>query len=165
VGFKFETGPDRNGSSRRLLIFNLLPVTGAPQTDLNESPPLQIPLDELRQRAYAAASQGSDATRSGLRHYYERSEDVRAHVLARASGRCEACGADAPFKRKDGTAYLEPHHTRRVSDGGPDHPRWVGAVYPSCHRRIHHGADGSDINQQLVEKLATIEVGHGEDAG
>src|ERR1700746_1774493 len=24
---------------------------------------------------------------------------------------------------------------RRLSDGGPDHPRWVVAVCPNCHRR------------------------------
>lgn len=43
----------------------------------------------------------------------------------------------APFQRKDGTPYLEPHHIQRLADEGPDHPKWVGAVCPSCHREIH----------------------------
>jgi hypothetical protein len=37
---------------------------------------------------------------------------------------------------------LEPHHIRRLADGGPDHPRWVAALCPTCHRRVHHGVDG-----------------------
>jgi hypothetical protein len=61
---------------------------------------------------------------------------VKAYVLRRANGCCEACGEEAPFVRKDGTPYLEPHHTRRVADGGPDHPAWVAAICPTCHRQI-----------------------------
>lgn len=64
----------------------------------------------------------------------------------------------APFMRSNGEPYLEPHHTRRLADGGPDHPRWVGAVCPTCHREIHHGQSGRTKNDQLQKKLALIEV-------
>ena len=57
----------------------------------------------------------------------------------------------------DGTLYLEPHHTRRLSDGGPDHPRWVGALCPNCHREIHHGADGVRKNKRLQQSLGKLE--------
>jgi hypothetical protein len=26
---------------------------------------------------------------------------------------------------------------------GADHPKWRGAVCPTCHRNIHHGVDGA----------------------
>ena len=51
------------------------------------------------------------------RTVYRRAADVRAYVLARAQGHCEGCKAPAPFKRKDGSPYLETHHLHRVSDG------------------------------------------------
>src|SRR4051794_38411784 len=88
---------------------------------------------------------------------YERSRAVRAYVLARARGICECCQKPAPFKRKNGALYLEPHHTRRVSDGGPDHPRWVGAVCPNCHQEVHHGENGAAVNQGLETYLGTVE--------
>jgi 5-methylcytosine-specific restriction protein A len=89
--------------------------------------------------------------------YHRRSAAVRMYVLARADGTCESCNSPAPFCREDGTAYLEPHHTRRLSDGGPDHPRWVGAVCPNCHREIHHGAEGKEKNTRLQQDLAVPE--------
>jgi HNH endonuclease len=49
----------------------------------------------------------------------------------------------APTERR--FAYLEPHHLRRVSNGGPDHPAHVISLCPNCHRRVHAGADGQTI--------------------
>jgi 5-methylcytosine-specific restriction protein A len=82
---------------------------------------------------------------------------VRNYVLLRAEGSCEGCSAVAPFHRKDGTPYLEPHHIRRLSDGGPDHPAYVIALCPNCHRRVHVGEDGGKYNAKLAELMATIE--------
>jgi HNH endonuclease len=59
------------------------------------------------------------------------------------------CNNPAPFKTVAGTAYLEPHHIRRLTDGGPDDRRFVGAVCPNCHREIHHGQNGSKLNESL----------------
>ena len=88
---------------------------------------------------------------------YQRSRDIRNYVLARAIGHCEGCKSPAPFTRKDGTPYLEPHHIRRVSDGGPDDPAFVVALCPNCHRRVHAGADGETYNAHLLEEMTTIE--------
>jgi len=82
---------------------------------------------------------------------------VKAYVLKRANGHCEACKKAAPFVRKDGSPYLEPHHIKRVADGGPDHPRSVGAVCPTCHRFIHHGEGGSKLNVELEQCVMEIE--------
>jgi HNH endonuclease len=80
-------------------------------------------------------------------------------------GSCQTCrsahrltrDAPAPFLRTDGTPYLEPHHLRRVSDGGPDHPAHVIALCPNCHRRVHGGADGQTYNTTLIAMMLTLE--------
>lgn len=152
------TAPDKNHNQRQVIVFHLV----RPE-DLDS--PIQLaPIntgqtyEELRRRAYAASSTPAEKDpRRTLRRYYERSEDVRAYVLARANGKCEACRKPAPFKRPDGSPYLEPHHTRRVSDGGPDDPRYVGGICPTCHKEIHYGASGKDLNQRLEEYLSRVE--------
>ena len=83
---------------------------------------------------------------------------MRKYVLARAKGKCEACFSDAPFQRKNGTPYLEAHHTKLISEGGPDHPKWVGAICPNCHREIHSGIAGKDLNARLSENIERIEA-------
>ncbi|MFG8677889.1 zinc-finger-containing protein [Pseudomonas aeruginosa] len=72
-------------------------------------------------------------------------------------GICESCEKPAPFLRKDGRAYLEPHHINRLSDGGLDHPLYVGAVCPACHREIHYGLGGADKNELLRQRVVSIE--------
>ncbi|WP_246259362.1 MULTISPECIES: HNH endonuclease [Chelativorans] len=52
---------------------------------------------------------------------------------------------------------MEPHHLRRLSDGGPDDPRFVIALCPNCHRRVHHGMDGQAYNTELLDRMALIE--------
>jgi 5-methylcytosine-specific restriction enzyme A len=79
------------------------------------------------------------------------------YVLIRGDGACQSCGTPAPFSKQDNTPYLEPHHTRRLSDGGLDHPRWVGAVCPNCHRWIHYGAQGEEKNARLPEDIEVPE--------
>ena len=88
---------------------------------------------------------------------YERSRAVRDYVLGRANGQCELTGEPAPFRTKSGAPYLEVHHTRRLSDDGPDDPRWVAAITPTAHREIHYGENGDELNQLLQEKLKLIE--------
>ena len=144
--YELRRGADRNADDRRIIVFHLVQPTGVqPQEPPLEPSPTAVPVDRLRKDAYEAASEAVDAApREAKRLYRRRSAAVRAYVLARAAGVCEACGSPAPFRRVDGNPYLEPHHTRRLSDGGPDHPRWVGAVCPNCHREIHYGAEGQE---------------------
>ncbi|MBR1296652.1 HNH endonuclease signature motif containing protein [Bradyrhizobium sp. AUGA SZCCT0042] len=78
-------------------------------------------------------------------------------MLKRAAGICESCAKSAPFFKSNGEPYLEPHHTRRLADGGPDHPRWVAAICPTCHREIHHGQNGRERNNGLEGRLAMLE--------
>jgi 5-methylcytosine-specific restriction protein A len=77
--------------------------------------------------------------------------------MRRADGRCEGCGATAPFRNADGQDYLEPHHTKRLADEGPDHPAKVIALCPNCHRRAHHSEDAEAFNAMLIRKLRSLE--------
>ena len=90
--------------------------------------------------------------------YWERSEAVRVYVLRRAAGVCERCGGPAPFVREDGTSYLEAHHIRRLTDGGPDDPRYVAGVCPNCHREAHHGQNRKALNERLSRTVLEREA-------
>jgi 5-methylcytosine-specific restriction enzyme A len=119
-------------------------------------------LDALRNRALAASSEVREAI-SRLQAIRKRSEEVKDYVLARAAGVCEGCNHPAPFftkasQKRPSRPYLEPHHTRRLSDSGPDHPAWVVAVCPNCHRRAHSGQDGEEYNQLLIKKANDLEL-------
>lgn len=162
AGWGFTAGTDKRGHSRQLIIFDLVPVTTGAARQAGESQQSAAAgqsLSELRETAYKAATMDPPQSKAATakRAWYERSKQVRDYVLARAQGICEACKAPAPFTRPDGTPYLEPHHTRRLADDGPDHPEWVGAICPTCHRRIHYGADGASINTTLQQSIRATE--------
>ena len=159
ANYSITRGPDRNNAERKIIIFHLLRVNQT-QYELDEiaKPSIAIPLDEARKKAIAAAAGSAGTTgATAIRPFYERSKTVRDYVLMRASGCCEACNREAPFLSKDEKPYLEAHHTTRLSDGGPDHPRYVGAICPTCHREIHYGKNGAALNQRLKQRLAEIE--------
>lgn len=164
VNHSIQRGPDREGNDRQIIVFHLVPVG----TEAHDLPPEEVEeiasatptldLDEARKRALSAfgANEGIGG-KEAKKKLYIRSRAVRDYVLLRSRGECESCHEPAPFKRIDGSPYLEPHHTTRVSDGGLDHPRFVGAICPTCHREIHHGLDGKRRNAELTEYLAEIE--------
>jgi len=155
--WEFREGVDVNGDERQVIVFHLI----QPEEDDEPTAPTKgsATLSQLRHRALEAASEAGERNpREARRLYHQRSAAVREYVLIRADGTCESCGSSAPFRREDGTPYLEPHHTRRLSDGGPDHPQWVGGVCPNCHREIHHGADGEQKNIRLQRYLSELEA-------
>jgi 5-methylcytosine-specific restriction enzyme A len=55
-------------------------------------------------------------------------------------------------------SFFPQKDIRRLSDGGPDDPRWVAAICPNCHREAHYGENGEELNQQLLERLEIIET-------
>lgn len=158
---RLEEGPDKNGNLRQLIIFQLVQVEAAAVLESMNSmeedavqPSEVTTLEEARSLAIAAASGGGATSESSaIRTLYKRSRAVRDYVLMRATGECESCKKPAPFARLDGTPYLEPHHTTRLSDGGVDHPKHVGAVCPACHREIHYGKHGAARNAELQAYL------------
>ena len=156
-------GLDKNRTNRKILTFNLVPVATAAvsleKAEISAAPTVKT-LDHLRQEAYDASStpKAEPKTSDVKKQWYLRSAKVRDYVLARAKGVCECCGDAAPFVKKDGSPYLEPHHTTRLADDGPDHPSHVGAVCPTCHRRIHSGEDGDKWNMKLQLSIAAKEA-------
>lgn len=154
-----EPAPDREGNQRQAIVFELRSLTAiVEKTEEKATAEPSKALAELRVLALSASGVSPLTQTATLRNIYQRSRDVRNYVLARAAGKCEGCTAPAPFKRKDGSPYLEPHHIRRVSDGGPDDPRFVISLCPNCHRRVHAGTDGEQYNSALFEKMKMIEL-------
>ena len=159
-----ENVPDRNGDPRRAIVFELVALDeqlAAPDTTspapAGSDPRWSLELDALRERASRSVGQEPSSTEA-KRKVYQRSSDLKVYVLRRAAGACEGCEQAAPFLTRAGRPYLEPHHTRRISDGGPDDYHHVIALCPTCHRRVHHADDGDDYNATLRSKLTTIEL-------
>lgn len=156
LGYEWRTGPDRTGNNRKIVVFKLAPIESHVELDddidqsKKRSPSSLAKLRELALQAVRPAFEID--TKVALRVLYSRSQTVKDYVLTRSGGNCELCGHAAPFIRKDGSPYLEPHHINRLSDGGLDHPKFVAAICPTCHREIHYGKLGAEKN----EKLRTI---------
>jgi len=165
LGHHFEDRPDVKDNMRKAIIFELeIDALDAQAPEATESPKsnkkttLKLwsrPLQEV----YRLASQRPNKTatpkeRRAITYLYQGSEAVRIYVLRRANGICEGCGSNAPFVTKQRRPYLEPHHVRRRADGGPDDPGWVAALCPNCHREVHYGVKGEELNQRLSDILA-----------
>ncbi len=137
-------------------IRNLIAIrrrTGLPRLD--DKSLKEASLDELLQIALLGA-RSKVAGKSAKVVYRARSSAIRLYVLRRTNGSCEGCGAPAPFHKPDGMPYLEPHHTTRLSDGGPDHPARVIGLCPNCHRHAHYAKDAKLFNDSLKKKLARL---------
>lgn len=161
AGWEIERQNDFDGVERDAIVFNLVPLREleVEAGDLATAAAPAVSLSQLRKRAVAAAAPAIGKQVSPTATVFVRSRDVRDYVLARANGICEACGEPAPFTTATGRPYLEAHHIRRLSDGGPDDPRHVGGICPNCHRRAHHGADRGAFNNALQLKVDAAEAG------
>lgn len=149
-------GVDRNGDERDVIVFHLFPVYTAVDV-LGEVPtPIngESSLEAAKAKALAACNaEAGPAGKVAVQTLYDRSAAVRNYVLLRAGGTCESCDSVAPFTRRNGSPYLEVHHTTRLSDGGLDHPKHTAALCPTCHREIHLGQHGASRNAALQLKL------------
>jgi hypothetical protein len=86
----------------------------------------------------------------------ERDPYVKAWVLQQADGSCECCTKQAPFTTELGP-YLEVHHVRRLSAGGPDTPENTVAVCPNCHRELHYGTRSAELEKNLYRRLPRLQ--------
>jgi 5-methylcytosine-specific restriction protein A len=160
TGSSYKEAPDTEGRIRNAIIFELTPIEEfvqlQEQGDSETEGLLEDSLETLRQKALADSAEASTPEeRKSL--WRRRSKAISVYVVKRASGTCEGCSLPAPFKKPNGQPYLEPHHIRRLSDGGPDHPRWVVAVCPNCHRRAHHAGDATEYNGLLSDVALRLE--------
>lgn len=166
ASYQWGEGPDKKGNNRKIIVFRLVPVSlnvqdevtaEADDDDDDEQDPLGMSLSAARKMAFEASNTPEEGQNVVLKTVYARSKKVKRYVLLRADGTCESCGKPAPFYKVDGAPYLEPHHVNRLSDGGLDHPNFVGGVCPTCHREIHYGKDGSKKNEELRIAIMTKE--------
>ncbi|MBO8129620.1 MAG: NUDIX domain-containing protein [Peptococcaceae bacterium] len=164
VGYEEVTIPDIKGNLRKGILFKLIPQDASIETEPLHPEKYEEPekrsFHDLRQAAFNAIKEadGNVAdSREAKARYYFRSNVIASYVRNRAYGFCEACGNFAPFKKANGELYLEPHHIRRRSDGGPDKPEYMIALCPNCHRKAHHGADKEEFNKTLLQKAHWIE--------
>ena len=151
---KKENRRDKAGKDRTAIIFGLLPVTG---TDFASVSGQSADLEGLRQATRASTNPDAVGVRTAIANVYIRSEAVRFYALSRASGRCEACGSDAPFVGVSGAPFLEVHSIDRLADNGPDRIDRVAALCPNCHRRCHYAADRNEYNFLVRKRIVTIE--------
>jgi mutator protein MutT len=112
---------------------------------------------DSRNGALEASQEVADRSKTSQERR-RRSQIVSNYVQERALGYCEICGYSAPFERPDGTPYLESHHITQLADDGPDAPQDVVAACPTCHRRVHHGADKDTINMAAHERIQSVEA-------
>ncbi|WP_424005615.1 HNH endonuclease (plasmid) [Haloarcula salina] len=148
IDWHTEILPDKNRDDRSAIRFRLERVV---DTSSGENP-ADITKEDLWDQAKASASEKPNR-RTATSTEYETSESVRRYALSWADGVCQGCGEEAPFLNQNGEPYLEIHHVNRLSDGGPDHPDFVIAICPNCHRKVHHGRRGKQFNRELKEKL------------
>jgi hypothetical protein len=147
------TPPTETASQIRKMITERR-KTGLP--DLDDEALADANIDELRKAALLSARRAARQKERTV-IYRVRSKAIHLYVLNRANGHCEGCNAVAPFRKADGRPYIEPHHTTRLADDGPDHPAKVIGLCPNCHRRAHHAEDANIFNRSLKRKLARLE--------
>jgi 5-methylcytosine-specific restriction protein A len=163
IGFHYKDGPDAKGNTRRMIVFELAPLQEFVETERSseelsvvQNQITTLSLSDLRAKALAA----SVASRNPIERkqdFYYRSQAIRLYALKRAHGICEGCRQPAPFLTLERKPYLEVHHIRRLSDGGPDDPRWVVALCPNCHRKAHYAEDAPSFNRFLAQLAQEVE--------
>lgn len=90
---------------------------------------------------------------------FRRNSDVITAVLKRSNGKCELCGAAAPFYRaSNNTPYLEVHHWKTLAEGGEDTIENAGALCPNCHKRAHFGKEQKFIKSNKALPVAMKKV-------
>ncbi|MFH1723241.1 MAG: HNH endonuclease [Elusimicrobiota bacterium] len=162
VGRHTQYGRDSRGKTRKDIVFELAPIQDI--VGVEEDPASRSRIEQLWKESpdtlrSEALGDGPDARTPPERkaRVCQRSERIKIYARKRAGGRCEGCGAAAPFADRRGRPYLEVHHMRRLSDGGPDHPRYLAALCPNCHRRAHLSKEAPELNRVLLERVAVKE--------
>jgi hypothetical protein len=148
------TTPDPDISNKVRNLISSRRKTGIP--DFDDDALREANIDELRKIALLNARRSVKA-KEQKKLYRARSLAIKLYVLRRSKGFCEGCKVPAPFHTLDGLPYLEPHHTLRLADDGPDHPAHVIALCPNCHRRAHYAEDAKAFNKSLIKKLSVLE--------
>lgn len=90
--------------------------------------------------------------RTASANVYDRDPEISAYIKARACGKCDLCGSNAPFTDENGQPYFESHHITWLSRGGSDIPENMVALCPNCHRKVHV-LDSESDRKQLESRI------------
>ncbi len=132
-------------------------ILATPTDDLDE---LDAKTKEIIARPYMIkeppAGNPTPRREASTGYVYERDPRVVAYTQVRADGVCELCTNPAPFKRSDGSPYLETHHVKPLAEDGPDTPDNCVALCPNCHRALHSAENKDELAKQLMAKLVSF---------
>lgn len=157
IGYHYRKSKDKNGNDRQAIVFELQKVDDYDHNEAisDEAQPKRS-LKDLRN--LASKSEGKSKTIiERQKEIKVRSNAVKEYALSRSAGICECCNQKAPFDKDDGSPFLEVHHIKRLSDGGPDKPEWVAGICPNCHREAHYGKKRIEINKNLLQIISAKE--------
>jgi 5-methylcytosine-specific restriction endonuclease McrA len=93
-----------------------------------------LPIEKLVVLAEKSKPQPSRIIR-GIYRY--RDPNIAALTKIDASGMCELCNKEAPFKNLLGFPYLECHHIKHLANKGKDEVKNCVALCPNCHTKMH----------------------------
>lgn len=151
-----ETQPDQKGTDRQVWVFPIkslltdaLPIAKSvvdASAEVKQRHAKRLPEAELRKRAQEAHRQPGQRVVEATQH--DRNPWVAEYAKRRATGKCDLCGAQAPFTGKDGTPYLENHHIIWLAYGGEDSAENTVALCPNCHRKMH--VVDSDVDRAIL---------------
>jgi len=151
-----ERGPRKGLQTIRV---TLVPTEGF--VPLEESIALEpeLSLEDMRSDILAQqhAGQLDKSIKKITAKVYERYDKIKKYTLLRAGEHCEYCKAKAPFRKKDGSPYLEVHHILRLADFGDDKIENVIALCPNCHREAHHGENKERIYKEMLLTVEKVE--------
>lgn len=145
AGHFWSWAPDLSRSPRRAVTFFLEPVEA-----VREGPEAKLTPEQVHFLQQGRLEGASERVQTYLASRYSRSAAIARETLRRAKGKCELCGAPAPFLDLIGEPFLEVHHILPLSEGGPDTMENTAALCPNCHRAAHYSARAPEIRQKLL---------------
>lgn len=148
------TQADENGNMRKVWIFPVKPIDDSVAAERLEKEISTLSNVELIKRS--RMSKPDKTPKKTEATVYYRDPYLKEMVKRIAEGKCQSCGAVAPFNDKNNEPYLEEHHVKRLADGGADTIENVVAICPNCHRRVH--VLNSDTDNIILESVAKQNV-------
>ena len=152
-----ETQPDKDGEGRRVWVFPLRLLSGAP-TVLDE-PSYRAEAERRAKKAarlsdnelknMIAKTRRKTGTRKTHAIQYDRDPYIAEWAKRRSGGICQLCDQSAPFLNSKGEPYLESHHIIWLSKGGDDTIENTVALCPNCHRKMHV-VNASEDREKLI---------------
>ena len=148
-----EEQPDENGITRKVWMFPIKPVTGAPIVSAEEFHAVQerkrSQAESMTLAILEKAARANSTDKPGTRNVNSmeivRDPYISEYAKRLAAGKCELCRQPAPFKDQKGKPYLESHHVVWLSKGGADSIDNIVALCPNCHKKMHVVNDNRDV--------------------